>query len=305
MMFATPPTIEASEFTVLPPLFVPEAPRSEWLEGQPAGTPALTLLEGPSFDRLGRMYCVDLPNGRIFRISQAGEFKLVCRYDGWPNGLKIHRDGRIFVADFMHGILTVDPEQGTVTPFLERSGLEHFKALNDLFFAANGDLYFTDQGLTGLHDASGRLFRVTPSGKITCLLDNIPSPNGVVMDLEERCVYVAATRANQVWRVPLDRQGNATKVGVFVQMSGGSGPDGLALDAEGGLAIAHVGLGSVWLVDAAGEPTLRIKAPGHRHTTNIAFGGEDGKTLFITESGSASILSARVPVAGKPMFSHH
>ena len=304
MYFNPPPSVEADTFAELPADLIPKAPTQEWFQGQPLGTPALTLLEGPSFDRNGNLYCVDLPNGRILRVSPQAEFQVVCEYNGWPNGLKIHRDGRIFVADFKRGLVTIDLEKGTVTPYLEGCGLEHFKALNDLFFAANGDLYFTDQGLTGLQDATGRLFRVTPAGKVTCLLDNIPSPNGVVMDLEERCVYLAVTRANQVWRVPLDRDGNPTKVGVFIQLSGGNGPDGLALDARGGLAIAHVGMGSVWLFDTYGEPTLRIRAGGRRHTTNVAYGGPDGTTLFITESGSGSILKAEVATAGKPMYSH-
>lgn len=304
MFFAAPPLIETSTLAVLPEKWRPPVPNAGWVNGQPAGTPSQTLLEGPSFDLDGNFYCVDIPNGRIFRIPPGGDFELVAEYDGWPNGLKVHRDGRIFVADFKRGLVTLDPESGKVTPFLERHGVEHFKALNDLFFASNGDLYFTDQGTTGLQDASGRLFRLAADGKLSCLLDNVPSPNGVVMDLEERCVYLAVTRANAVWRVPMDRNGNATKVGVFVQLSGGAGPDGLALDAGGGLAIAHVGLGSVWLVDRYGEPTGRIHAGQHRHTTNVAFGGKDGKTLYITESGSASILTASVPTAGKPMFSH-
>ncbi|WP_082926550.1 SMP-30/gluconolactonase/LRE family protein [Cupriavidus sp. D384] len=304
MFFSAPPRIEATVFAELPQHLRPAKPNAEWCTGQPAGTPSETLLEGPSFDRDGNLYCVDLPNGRIFRIAGDGSFELLTEYDGWPNGLKVHRDGRLFVADFKRGLLTVDPQTGKVSSFLERAGLEHFKAINDLFFATNGDLYFTDQGLTGLHDATGRLFRVTRDGKVSCLLSNIPSPNGVVMDLEERSVFVAATRANAVWRVPLDKDGNATKVGIFVQLSGGNGPDGLALDAQGGLAIAHVGLGSVWLVDRFGEPTARIQADGHRHTTNVAFGGHDGKTLFITESGSGTILQASVEIGGNRMFSH-
>lgn len=304
MFYVPPPITEAQPFAKLPDNLLPQEPSPDWVKGQPAGTPARTVLEGPSFDRDGNFFCVDIPNGRILTLSPQGEFSVFAEYDGWPNGLKIHRDGRIFVADFKRGIMVIDPHTREVRPFLERYGMEHFKALNDLFFAANGDLYFTDQGLTGLHDPTGRLFRATADGRLTCLLDNVPSPNGVVMDLEERCIYVAATRANAVWRVPLDRQGNATKVGVFVQLSGGHGPDGLALDADGGLAIAHVGQGSVWIVDRYGEPTARIRATGHHHTTNIAYGGPDGRTLFITESGSGQILQARVAVAGKPMYSH-
>jgi gluconolactonase len=139
---------------------------------------------------------------------------------------------------------------------------------------------------------------------VTCLLDNVPSPNGLVMDLEETAIYLAVTRANAVWRVPLLRDGSVGKVGTFVQLSGGGGPDGLALDAQGRLLITHFGLGCVWLVDARGEPVYRIVSCGSAHVTNLAFGGADGRTLFITDAGAAAILTAELDVPGKPMFSH-
>ena len=276
---------------------------NEWVRHQPAGSPSHSLLEGPSFDRAGNLWCVDLPNGRIYRINPAGEFHVAAQYDGWPNGLKFHRDGRIFIADYKHGIMVMDPVSGRVEPYLQRANLERFKAVNDLFFAANGDLYFTDQGQTGLHDPTGRLFRVSVAGRVECLLDNVPSPNGLVMNLQETMIYLAVTRGNCVWRVPLTRDGGVAKVGIFVQLSGGwGGPDGLAMDSEGRLAIAHVGMGCVWIVDRLGEPVYRVRTCADLHTTNAAFGGPEGKTLFITESGSGSILRAELDVPGKPMF---
>jgi gluconolactonase len=87
-------------------------------------------------------------------------------------------------------------------------------------------------------------------------------------------------------------------------MSGGwGGPDGLAMDSQGRLAIAHVGMGCVWIVDEFGEPVYRVRSCAGKHTTNAAFGGPDGRSLFITESGSGSILRAELDVPGKPMFS--
>ena len=85
---------------------------------------------------------VDVAWGRIFRVAPNGEVELFVEYDGEPNGLKIHRDGRIFVADYRHGIMVIDPKTRIVTPFLERAALDRFKAINDLVFASKGDLYF-------------------------------------------------------------------------------------------------------------------------------------------------------------------
>ncbi len=303
-MFAAPPSITAEVFARLPDELRLQNRQSEFIDVHPGHVPEHSLLEGPSFDRDGNLYCVDIPYGRIFRIDPTGRFEVFVEYDGWPNGLKIHRDGRIFVTDFKRGIVVIDPLTREVTPYLERVRLERLKAPNDLVFARNGDLYFTDQALTGLQDPSGRLYRVRATGEVDCLLENIPSPNGVVLDPSEEIVYVAVTRENAVWRVPLMRGGGVAKVGVFIQLSGGTGPDGLAIDEQGGLAVAHVGMGAVWLFNKRGEPVKRINAPEGGHTTNLAHGGPDRKTLYITESETGTILKAAVDVPGRAMFSH-
>ena len=303
MFFHPPKDVSTTVFAKLPDELLGDNSDNEWVRAQPAGSPADSLLEGPSFDLEGNLWCVDLPNGRIYKISPAGIFQVMAQYDGWPNGLKFHRDGRVFIADYKHGIMLLDPVSGKITPYLVRANLERFKAVNDLHFALNGDLYFTDQGQTGLHDPTGRLFRVKPNGQIDCLLTNVPSPNGLVMNLDETMIYLAVTRGNCVWRVPLRSDGGVAKVGVFVQLSGGwGGPDGLALDSEGRLAIAHVGMGCVWVVDRFGEPVYRVRSCTGMHTTNAAFGGPDNSSLFITESGTGCILRAELDVSGKPMY---
>jgi len=303
-MFAPPPEIPAALFARLPEALKESDETHPWVAAQPKGGPSRSLLEGPAFDREGALWCVDLPNGRILKVSAEGAFHVVKTYDGWPNGLAIHRDGRVFIADHKRGILVLDPVSGEITPFLERFGVEPFKGVNDLTFASNGDLYFTDQGLTGWHDPSGRLFRWRAAeDRLECLLDGIPSPNGLVLTLDESAVLLAVTRANAIWRVALTRDGVA-KVGTFIQLSGGGGPDGLALDAEGGLVVAHVGMGSVWWFDARGEPKGRIRSPLGAYTTNVAFGGPENRSLFITESESATLLRAELGIPGRALFSH-
>ena len=252
MFFHPPKDLSTSVFARLPEEFRKADPDNEWARYQPKGSPARSLLEGPSFDRNGNLWCVDLPNGRIYRITPDGQFHVAAEYDGWPNGLKFHRDGRIFIADYKNGIMEMDPVNGKVKPYLTRASLAPFKGCNDLFFAANGDLYFTDQGLTGLHDPTGRLFRLTEGGQLDCLLDNVPSPNGLVMNLAENMVYLAVTRGNCIWRVPLSPDGGVAKVGIYIQLSGGwGGPDGLALDSQGrpyaGLILLPV-LGGIFAV---------------------------------------------------------
>ena len=304
MLFNPPIGLQSKVFARLPEELKSADQNNAWVVRQPLGAPVGSLLEGPSFDRQGNFWCVDIQNGRVFKLTRDGVFILVAEYDGWPNGLKFHRDGRAFIADYKHGIMLLDPVNGKVTPFLVEANGVPFKGVNDLFFAANGDLYFTDQGLTGLHDASGRLYKLTPQGKLTCLLDNIPSPNGLVMNADETQLYVAVTRGNCVWRVPFVRDGSLAKVGLYVQLSGGGGPDGLALDEQGGLIVAHVGMGAVWTFSPLGEPAYRIASCMGTHTTNVAFGWPDRDTLYITESSTGTILTAKLAVPGKLMYSH-
>ena len=304
-MFAAPPDIETRVFARIPDTFRTKGRSSPWIEAQRGGQPTDCFLEGPSFDRDGNLYVVDVPWGRIFRISPDGDIELACAYDGEPNGLKIHRDGRIFIADFRHGIMQMDPATGAVQPVVERFGVEHFKGVNDLIFTRNGDLYFTDQGHSGLTDPSGRVYRLTNDGRLEIVLQNLPSPNGLAFSPDEGTLFVNLTRDNAVWRVPLLHGHTPYKVGAFLRLSGGTGPDGLAIDEAGGLAVAHIGLGCVWLFDETGEPTARIRSCAGRATTNLAFGGPDRRQLYITEGDTGQVLVADVPVTGLPLFSHH
>jgi len=304
-LYPPPEELTTTVWSALPGEFRVHGGESSWAAVNKRGRDVECFLEGPSFDRAGNLYLVDVPWGRIFRVTPDKEWALAAEYDGWPNGLKIHRDGRIFIADYRHGIMVLDPDSGRIEPFLTDRYTEHFRGCNDLVFAANGDMYFTDQGQSGLHQPDGRVYRHTAAGRLESLIDNAPSPNGIVLDKDETVLYVAMTRGNSVWRLPLMKDGGVSKAGLFVQLSGGlAGPDGLALDEDDRLFVAHVGNGTVWVFTRFGEPVYRVRSCAGIETTNVAFGGNDGKKLFVVESGTGSILEADLDVAGKGMYSH-
>ena len=73
------------------------------------------------------------------------------------------------------------------------------------------------------------------------------------------------------------------------------------MDQAGNLVVANPGLGYVWLINKRGEPIMVINSPRAMMLTNIAFGGQDNKTLFCTESGSGSILMVQMPKPGMPL----
>jgi gluconolactonase len=208
------------------------------------------------------------------------------------------------VADHKLGIVLVDPASGKITPFVTRYHREHFKGVNDLTFAANGDLYFTDQGQSDLTDPTGRVYRYTASGVLQRIATNVPSPNGLVLNAKEDTLFVAATRANAVWRFPLTPDGAVARVGLQIQLSGGRGPDGITIDEHDGLVVSHPDMGAVWIFNHRGEPLYRVQSCRSDLVTNVAFGGADMKTLYVTDSGGGCVLMARVPVAGRRLYSH-
>jgi len=302
--FAQPEVREAQVFTQMPSAFRRTGVRSDWADANRGGQDTDSFLEGPVFDAAGNLFVTDIPFGRIFRIDSAGSWALVAEYGGEPNGMKFLNERELLIADYRNGLMVCDIASGVVRPFLERRNSERFKGVNDLIFASNGDMYFTDQGQTGQHDRTGRLYRLRAGGELECILDCIPSPNGLVLNKAETVVFLCVTRDNAIWRVPLLPDGSATKVGVFIQMSGGVGPDGMAIDQEENLIVCHIGLGSLWVFSPIGEPLYRIKSCAGLATTNCAFGGPERKTLFITESRTGTVLKAELPVPGRLMYSH-
>lgn len=190
----------------------------------------------------------------------------------------------------MNGLMELDAGRGTIRTLLGHRNSEPFKGCNDLHIASTGDIYFTDQGQTGLHDPTGRVYRLRYDGRLGCLISNGPSPNGLVLDPQEAILFVAMTRDNSVWRVPLMRDGGIAKVGRFSSFFGASGPDGLAMDGQGRLFVAHASLGHVFVLAPNGECIARVKSSAGSTCTNVAFGPNNA--LVMMESSTGSILVA-------------
>jgi gluconolactonase len=297
-----PDTIESTVRTRLPDE-LRRTERSAWADANKAGAIADCFLEGPAFDRAGNLYLVDIPHGRIFRVSPEKQWTQLAEYDGWPNGLAVHTDGSVWIADYRKGLLRLDPASGRVETVLGHRNSESFKGLNDLTFDTAGNLYFTDQGQTGMHDASGRVYRLRPNGQLDLLLANAPSPNGLVVAADDRTLFLAVTRANQVWRVPLLADGSVSKVGVFQNFFGTSGPDGMCLSAQGQLVVAHASLGAAFVLAPNGAVTHVVRSAAGNTVTNVAF-VPGTATVVMTESSTGTVLEAQLPGDGQSLFSH-
>jgi len=231
-----------------------------------------------------------VPYGRLFRVSPAGDWHLAYQYDGEPHGLAMLPDGRFALTCYRHGLLLLDPVAGQHSVLCNRINTEAFRGLSDITRASNGDLWFTDPGRSSLSDPTGRLFRLR-SGRARpdLVLANLPYPNGVAVSPDGTFVYVAVTRGNAVWRLLADAPDPVYPMaGIHLHLFGGLGPDGMAMDGMGRLAVAQSQIGRAWIFDRYGDPLCRIHVPGGTWTTSVAF-SPDGRWLLIVEAQTGSL----------------
>lgn len=279
--------VQATFWSALPQDLRKQGVKSSWADANRGGEPVDSFLEGPCFGPDGALLLVDIPFGRILRVGTKQEWSVVAQYDGWPNGLKVVPNHCALVADYRRGLVSVDLSSGVATPVLAHRFSEGFKGLNDLYIAPTGDVYFTDQGQTGLHDPSGRVYRLRADGQLDTLLTHVPSPNGLVLAKDGKSLFVAVTRDASVWRAAIMPDGNVGKVGRFVSFFGATGPDGMALDAQGRLWVAHPSGDCVWVVAASGEIARRVRFPSAAFPTNLALDTQGD--FYMVASGTGAI----------------
>jgi len=148
------------------------------------------------------------------------------------NGTAMHRDGSLWITDYRRGLLRLDlsspaPGRATVGDPMEILGhrnSESFKGLNDLTFDTDGNCYFTDQGQTGLPRSERARVSTAHQRAAGPPLRRHSSPNGIALDTSGKFLFIAVTRANQVWRGPLLPDGSITKVGAFRTSSARAAP---------------------------------------------------------------------------------
>lgn len=288
-----PPRIDARLFARLPAALHHEGEPNDWVRMTRPGQRLHSFIEGPCFDAGGRLWLVDVPYGRIFRIEPGGEWTLARQYDGKPHSLRPLDEDSFAIVDYRRGLLRLDARSGAIEPLAVSFEGEPFLGLSDLAVARSGDIWFTDSGRTSLSDPRGRVFRLDRAGALRLVLANVPYPNGIALSPDEAFVYVAATRANAVWRLSavLPAEG-PPMAGTYVTLGGGLGPDGLAVDRAGRLAVAHAQAGRAFVFDRLGDPLAEIRLPEGMWTTSVCFDPGSGQTLYITEAQTGSVYTA-------------
>ena len=280
--------LTASLWTKLPSELHYSGEPTPWVKMTRPGQRLHSFLEGPEFDAEGNMWLVDVPYGRIFKISPQGKWHLHHSYDGEPHSIKQQSDGSFFITDYKKGLLEYDGK----AEFRTLVSGDKFKGLSDLTIAKNGDLWFTDSGRTSLSDPSGNVFCYKTDATLKHVLNNVPYPNGIALSPDNNFVYVAATRANAVWRFMANYPDPKwPMVGTYVQMSGGLGPDGLAVHENGNLAVAHAQAGRVYIYNIFGDTVAMIELPDGLWVTSLIY---KKNALYIVEAQTGSVYRAEV-----------
>lgn len=259
--------------------------------------------EGPSFNQRGEFFFTDWDAG-IYQLAREVDQPPDQRVIGFlptggaPTGSKFHRNGHLFVADTGRGEILEILSDKTIRVAASECQGRHFKGPNDLIFAMNGDLYFTDPKGSNKDNPVGNVFVMRADGKVEWVVGDMGFPNGIVLSDDNKTLYVSETSFNRIWAFELDQRGLVRSRRLFVQLEGGRGPDGMAFSQDGNLYVAHFLKGVVAVVDPQGRVIGEL-ATGGIKTTNVAFWETH---LYVTEVERSQILRFAVRVQGQVLF---
>lgn len=249
------------------------------------------FLEGPVWSRSGGyLLFSNMPEKRIERWTPDGKISVfldltkfwkVTNWEGYlSNGLTFDPQGRLVYCS-QNGTVVRVQKNGRHVILAERYNGKHLIAPNDLAFKRNGSLYFTDLN-TGKDPVelpnSAYLLK---GGKLQLITDQLGGPNGIALSADEKYLYVNDVRKKTLWRYEVQPDDTVANGRLFVDMNPVPGvgvADGMKVDRQGN--IYDSGPTGLWIISPEGKHLGTIQTPDR--VSNLAFGGSDGKTLFIT-----------------------
>jgi gluconolactonase len=242
--------------------------------------------EGVVFDPQGHAY-ISLPyQGTIYRVT--GDTAAEWAKTGAPNGHKILPDGTHLVCDGKeHAVLHLDPNGNRLGNASAESEGRPLRAPNDLTLDANGGFYFTDPGGSSVANPIGTIHYVDRDRRTHLVASGLAFPNGLVLRPDGRTLLVAESQRNRILSYPIESPGQSGAMTVFATLPEKTGdqianePDGICLDRDGNLYVAHYGMRQVQVLSPDGRLLHRYPA-GVLTTSNVALGGPRLNQLFIT-----------------------
>jgi gluconolactonase len=265
--------------------------------------------EGPVWTRDGALLFSSPNTNAIYRWTPAGAvtvFRAKSGYTGvdigryhqpGSNGLTFSPDGLLTIC--RHGardVIRVNPH-GDVTVLADSYEGLRLNSPNDLVYRSDGSLWFTDPpfGLAAPEDAElgfSGVYRVADGG-IELITDELAGPNGIAFSPDERFLYVGNwdERRKVVWRYDVET-GSSDVLCDLTDVPGNDAIDGIKVDVEGRLWVC--GPSGIHLVSPRGEQLALLRLPEDPH--NLAWGDDDGRTLYIT--ALTSVYRLRVDTVG-------
>ncbi len=235
-------------------------------------------IEGPCYDGRSGIYLVNLESdGTIASVSVDGNTKLLVRLPSPSNGNAIQRNksGGLLVADWVgHSILEVDVTTGNVSTYCQDN---RFNQPNDICINRKGQLFASDPNWK---EGTGQLWRIDANRKAVLLKSGMGTTNGIELSPDEKTLYVNESVQRKIWAFPLDKKGRIGDPRLFYEFPD-YGMDGMKCDREGNLYVTRHGKGTVAILSPQGELMREVVMKGKK-TSNLAFGGADGKLVFVT-----------------------
>ena len=253
-----------------------------------------TGIEGPATGPDGALYVVNLgKDGTIGRVDETGKATLFLTLPEGSigNGIRFGSDGTMYIADYpRHNILRVAPDSTSVSVFAH---LPNAHQPNDIALAPDGTLYASDPNWTKVDD--GQLWRIDRDGRVQLLESGMGTTNGIEVSPDGKRLYVNESVQRNVWVYDLAADGSISNKRLLIRFDD-HGMDGMRCDADGNLYIARYDAGVVAVVSPEGKLLRDVPLKG-RKPTNVAFGGSDGRQVFVTvqDRGAVETFQADRP----------
>ncbi|MCA7023214.1 MULTISPECIES: SMP-30/gluconolactonase/LRE family protein [Stenotrophomonas] len=253
-------------------------------------------IEGPASGADGALYVVNLGrDGTIGRVDANGNAELFVSLPAGSigNGIRVAGDGALLVADYSgHAVLRVDPATRAVSVFARLDGAHQ---PNDIAQAPDGTLYASDPDWA--NPDNGQLWRIDRDGRASLLETGMGTTNGIEVSPDGRRLYVNESVQRTVWVYDRGDDGALSSKRLLIRFDD-HGMDGMRCDADGNLYIARYGAGVVAIVSPAGQLLREVPLRG-RKPTNVAFGGADGRQVFVTLQDRGAIETFRADRRGR------
>jgi gluconolactonase len=215
--------------------------------------------------------------------------------DSGTNGMAIDSGGTVFACSHkVQGIVKLNFAAATLTTVVDNYGGKKFNSPNDITVRSDGTLYFTDPDfqLGSRTSETGKkgVYRVSPTAQVSLIDDTLAEPNGIALSPEESVLYVADYNNNVVYTFDVAADGTTSNRKSFATVTS---PDGFAVDCAGNLYVASGTPGAIQVYSPSGTKLGSVTVAAS--LSNMAFGGSDGKTLYITAGKALYSLDMNLP----------